>query len=184
MKLSKWYIQLAGLAALGGLVTWVIGNYEILVPYRWERFTTTDGRVSLEFPSRAAVEDQKTLAAGAGPTPMHMVGTQTADGSYYGLSYGDAKGSEDKPPRELLDAARDGIVKNTNGGLISEAPIGVQGYPGRDIEARGRSNSFLDIRMVAVKGKVYVLGVASTSERSRDKRNIRKFFDSFRLLDM
>ena len=61
MRLTKGHLQLAILAVLGGFGSWVIANYETLLPYRWETFRAANGEFSLKFPGRAVVEDRREI---------------------------------------------------------------------------------------------------------------------------
>jgi hypothetical protein len=181
MKWRKGYIQLVILAAMGGITAWIVGNYETLIPYHWQRYATDDGRVSLEFPGKPVMQDRRGLIVANGTTTLHMVDTQTADHSDYAFAYSDAQESGGKTMGDLLNSARDSGIANIEGKLITEKHITVQGHEGRDILAHGRSSIVLDIRLIAVKDQIYALEVVSSNEQARDNKNIQRFFDSFRL---
>src|SRR3977135_1760194 len=103
MKVSKkHWLQLVALAALGGLGSWVIGNYETLVPYRWQQYSTADGKFSMGFPGKPLAQDEQRAIAGDEKIRVHVVGTETSDG-YYSFAYIDTKNAGDKSPDDLLD---------------------------------------------------------------------------------
>ena len=166
-------------AALGGIGSWMVAHYETLIPYRWERFSAAHGEFSLQFPGKVTLEANQPATAGG--ATFHLMGTQTIDGDYYGLGYAEVEGLESKSATDILNSARDGAIKNVQGSLIDEKQVMVQGFPGREIRAHARKNSFLDARLLLVKNQLYMLIVASGGGRTRDDKNIRRFFDSFEL---
>jgi hypothetical protein len=176
-RLLPWTLTIIG----GAIITFVIANYESLIPYHWERFTTPDGAFSAQFPGRPVAEDQERAIASGKIVTVHIVGTQTPDHTYYGFTRIDDRDSEGKSADDRLNSARDGAIQNVQGHLIAEKRITVQKFPARDIQARVRGGMLLDARLVAVEGQLLMLLVTSPSEHSRDGRNIQKFYDSFKV---
>lgn len=180
--MNKRQIQEAILGAIGAaLISLVIKNYENLVPYRWVNFTTPDGQVSLKFPGKPVAEDQQRTDAHGTPITVHIVAFQSP-GGYYGFTSSDVSGVPAESATEALNKARDGAIRNVQGTLIAETGRTIAGYPARDIEAHARKNMFLDARLIVAGTRLYVLMVASEIESNRDKKNIAKFFDSFKVI--
>jgi hypothetical protein len=180
-KSDGWLRPLVLTAIGGALIAFVIANYETLIPYHWESFTTPDGRFSLEFPGKAVADDQQRTISGGGTLTVHMVGTQTIDRKYYSFARDNLQDSPDRSADDSLDSARDGAIKNVQGHLLSEKRITVQTFPARDIQAHVRGEIFLDARVIAAQDQLLLLMVLSPSENSRDAKNVQKFYDSFKI---
>jgi hypothetical protein len=180
-KSDGWLLPWVLTAIEGALIAFVIANYETLIPYHWESFTTPDGRLSLEFPGKAVADDQQRTLSGGGTVTVHMVGTQTADRKYYSFARDNLQDSLDRSADDRLDSARDGAIKNVQGHLLSEKRITVQTFPAREIQAHIRGEMFLDARLIAVEDQLLMLMVMSPSENSRDAKNIQNFYDSFKI---
>ncbi len=163
------------------LLSQVIVYREELIPYRWQTFNSPDGKFSINLPGKPIVDQgQQVPVAGGDAAIIYGVGTQPNDHAAYNCTYVENANLITKSPDELLSIARDGGLKNAQGTLIAEKQITVDGHPARDIQAHTTGNSAYDARLVLVGNRMYMLMVIDTSKRSRDAKNVQKFFDSFK----
>jgi hypothetical protein len=90
---------------------------------------------------------------------------------------------EKKTVEQALEDGRDGSVKATNGKLIRDAAITVEGNPGRSIyiELSGENTIYARSDFVFVKGRMYNYLYLSTVESELSTPYVKKFFDSFHI---
>ena len=81
-------------------------------------------------------------------------------------------------PQKLLEAVRDGLVFQTKGRTISNKPITLASFPGRDIEIMGGDGSHYRVRLVWVETRLYQVMVV-TPDKPRPEANV--FFNSFQI---
>lgn len=83
------------------------------------------------------------------------------------------------PPHKLLDSARDGLLYQTKGKLVSEKSITVTGFPGRDQEIISGDGTHYRIRLVWVDNRLYQIMAVTPGQPRPDAQ---KFFDSFQII--
>jgi hypothetical protein len=81
-------------------------------------------------------------------------------------------------PHKLLDSVRDGLVYQTKGRVVSEKPITLANFPGRDQVIVGANGTHYRVRLVWAGTRLYQI-MAVTPGEPRPESNI--FFDSFRI---
>jgi len=151
-----------------------------------KEFKSDPGRFSVMTPVELQAES-KTLDTEAGKIELHLFAAQL-DNIAYVVGYSDYS-PESAPPgyaEKMLDGARDGSVGNTKGKLISETPITLSGYPGRElvIETRGQDlpPAVVKTRLFMVKNRLYQVTVVAPRGKAGDKI-IDDFLQSFKLLE-
>ena len=83
------------------------------------------------------------------------------------------------PPAKLLEAARDGLVAQSEGRLESEKPFGMGRVAGSDQEIVGKDGMRYRIRLLLVDNRLYQLtAMARPPARAEEDR----FFGSFQLM--
>jgi hypothetical protein len=82
-------------------------------------------------------------------------------------------------PRGMLEASRDGAVANINGELVSDAPISLNEYPGREFTASAQGLS-LRARMFLVENRLYQI-MAVVPKDKENSKEIDDFLQSFQL---
>jgi hypothetical protein len=148
----------------------------------WTDYKSEAGRFVASFPGKPR-ESSKTVNTAIGSIEMKMYGVSEKQTSF-------SVAVADYPPEHvkqigstvLLDKARDGAVSNTQGTLLSEQIIQVEGNPGRElkISAAGGKGT--------IRAKVFLVGnrlyhvVAVTPVEESYTPQVRRFLDSFRLL--
>jgi hypothetical protein len=146
----------------------------------WQEFTE-EGRFSVTVP-RALIKTMQKEETQIGEIDIHMFTTEYA-GIEYGVGYNDYPPDLIGDPQLRLDGARDGILANVNGKLLSEQPISIDDHPGRELTAEATENSrtiIAKVRIYLVENTLYqVLAVAPKDLSSSP--DIAKFMDSFKL---
>lgn len=75
----------------------------------------------------------------------------------------------------------DGSVKSSNGRLLTESEISLNGYPGRQVKIDyGNGQAFINMRLYLVQNKSIILQVIEPTN-STDSTNKLKFFNSIKL---
>jgi len=165
------------------LIMTVIANYDDFLPYRWQTFSAADGSFSAQFPGKPEVEDQQVQLPGGGTATVHQVIAAPTKKASYGCTYFEDPRLASNSAEEVLDAARDGSISKIQGSLIHEQRLDVDGHPARDVEVRARGNSLVEMRLVTVGQRTFMLMVVESARRSADSKNVRKFFDSLKFVE-
>jgi hypothetical protein len=88
-------------------------------------------------------------------------------------------------PKDIFDNARNGSIERSNGKLVREQDIKLNGHPGREvIVAAGEKAGFVRARIFVANGRQYAVMVASKTEAGIDSADARRFFESFRILPL
>jgi len=151
----------------------------------WEKFTSTEGAFSVLMPDTPTKQKQ-TANTQWGPIDVYSFIVEREDGVYM-VSYSDYPQSvvQQIDPEVILDSARDRGVANVQGTLISELSISLEEYPGRELRIKSPTlvgEIILYNRIFLVDNRLYQITVVTPKEESFSE-DIRKFFDSFALLD-
>ncbi len=150
-----------------------------------KEFKSAAGRFSVMTPAPLQ-EEAKTLDTEAGKVELHIFAGQLDDIAYV-IGYSDYS-PETGPPgyaEKMLDGARNGAVGNTHGKLVSEAPISLSGYPGRELVieawAEDRPPAVIKGRLYMAKNRLYQVTVVTPRGKAGDKV-VDDFLQSFKLL--
>lgn len=163
------------------LIATVIAHYDDFLPYRWQSYSAPDGSFSAQFPTKPGAEDQQVELATGGTVLTHQIVATPAKTTSYNITYFEDRRLANGSAEEVLNSARDGSVSRVQGNVVSEQRLEVEGHPARDLEVHARGNSTLSMRMIAVRGRLFMLMVEDTARQRVDSKNVRKFFDSFKL---
>ena len=150
----------------------------------WREYRSAAGKFSVQFPCTNTIEREVK----DGANTVHLVTIEVDSTTAYGVSwYGIA--SPEKPAAELLQDAQAKILRDLNAGIEQAGEIKhggrPDGAPGRAFTARTASGVYVSIRLYAVGAKplrVYQL-TAAAPDLGRAERDIKAFFDSFKLID-
>lgn len=181
MKSQITFRQIA-LIVFGVLVASAVANYDKLLPHRWQTYTAPDNSFTVELPGKPLSETTQAPIEGGGTKPMTLVSVKPTTRTAYMCSYAEDENIGSKSPDEVLEAARDGSLSKTQGTVISQKRLTVQGYPALEIQARARGNSLLDARIVVAGKRLYVIMAVATGEQDREANAIRRIFDSFKVM--
>jgi len=167
---------------LAVLIAVAVANYDKLLPHSWQTYVAPDGTFSFELPGRPTVEQKQGAAEGGAARSITMVSAQPTNGTIYMCSYFEDESFENKSPDPVLESARDGSLHKTNGTLIHQERLTVQGFPALDLQARAGGNSLLDTRMILVGKRLYMIMAVTTSEEVREPKSVQRVLASFKIL--
>jgi hypothetical protein len=175
LKVSK---KIFAIIFIAGSFAFVIQNW---VTVKSHGFIT-------EFPRQPEVDSQ-ILPSAAGNLTLHtfMYEPSTADDNLvYGViltKYPDSLINSGKEPliKGIFRGAIDGAVKNTEGKLLSEKEIELEGHPGREVRIDYKSGvAIIKMRMYLVKSTMYVQQVIMELKKENNKTE-QRFLNAFKL---
>ncbi len=148
----------------------------------WKAFESKEGRFVVEFPGVPHPRRNTRPTAKFGTLEQHMFLLEVPNTGVFSVSYMDyPRGAMDKyKADQLLDDARDNVLKISKGKLISEAKVTMNGFPGRAIVFEGASNLVFSAHYYVAKERVYS-ALAYVPKASADSPHVKRFLDSFKL---
>jgi hypothetical protein len=147
---------------------------------QWKTVAPEGGRFSISMPGKPKPLQQSVNTA-AGPIKMYM--NQLDLGSMvYTVIYSDypANLTAQSDPQTMFNHARDVILKNQSGKLLSERFISLNGYPGKELKVSLPNNIITIERMYLVKQRLYQ-AIVGTSPDRQSSPDINRFLDSMKL---
>ena len=145
----------------------------------WPKFKSTEENFSISLP-REPKQERNTR-----PTPFgngHHIYTLDDNRISFTVSYSvfDSAPTQPKDIKRTLDMARDLVAMVTNGKLLTDTDISIDGFPGRLVRIEKNKRTWT-LRAYLVKERMYQL---MTTEPKAKEQNaaVTKFFESFQLL--
>jgi hypothetical protein len=170
MKRPK--VLIIGVATLV-LAVCMVAWYEQSASYQWERFEAPDGKFTVNLPGKPVVRDELTTSLTGGSFTSHSVNAKASEHAAYGCSWWENPDLIGRSADQRLGSLRDKAT-------VSEKHMTIQGYPAMEVQAGGDEKPAFDNRIVVVGPRIYSLVVVDTSGK-HDRKNVKKFFDSFTL---
>jgi hypothetical protein len=167
---------------VAAVVAVAVVNHDKWLPKHWQTYTAPDGSFSIELPGQPAIETIQAPLDDGGTAPLTIVSVQPTRSTAYMCSYVENENLANKTPDETLEAARDGSLKKTEGRVISQSRLEVQGYPALDVQAQARENSVTDTRIVLAGKRLYMI-VSVASAQERDRKTVQRVFESFKMIN-
>jgi PsbP-like protein len=177
-KLSGPLIGVVIIAAIGSVL---VAHYDELLPRSWQTYSSPDGTFSIDLPGKTTLETRQAPLEGDGTLAFHTISVASVGNSAYTLAYVEHQNVGEKSPDKALESARDGSLRKAEGTLLTQNRIAVQGFPGLDIQARAKGNTFMDSRIVVVGNRLYMIMAVAASEQDRNPKTLKRIFDSFKL---
>jgi len=177
-KLSGSLVGVVIVAAIGSVF---VAHYDDFLPYRWETCAAPDGTFSIDLPGKTTLETRQAPLESGGTMAFHTISVASVRNSAYTLAYVERTNVGEKSSEKALESARDGSLRKAEGTLLTQNRITVQGFPGLDMQARARGNTFMDSRMVVVGNRLYMIMAVAASEQDREPKTLQRIFDSFKL---
>jgi hypothetical protein len=149
---------------------------------KWKEFTSPEGRFSVRMPGTPTDQAQK-INSPVGTIELHVFVVEQS-GAQYLVAYNDYPEAmvRSGDPEKVLDGARNGVVANVRGKLVSEVKITLQQFPGREVRVMIPDGAqIMQTRLYFVKNRLYQVGVVTPEADASSKDNL-KFLDSFKLL--
>jgi hypothetical protein len=178
---SKITAQQICAAVFAALIAMAVANYDKLLPLKWETYTAPDNSFTTEFPGKPTVETAQAPVEGGGTKPVTMISVKPSASTAYMVSYVEDDNVAGKSADDVLANARDGSLSKTQGTVLQQNRLTIQGYPAMDIQASARGNSRFDARLVVVGKRLYMIMVVATVEQDRSPKNIQRMFASFKI---
>jgi hypothetical protein len=145
----------------------------------WRSFKSTEENFTISLPS----EPKQERTAGRSPlgNGHHIYSLETNGVSFLiSNSVIENPPSQSKDIKRTLDFARDLVAMVTNGKLLTDTDISIDGFPGRLVRIE-KDKKIWTLRAYLVKERMYQL---MTTEPKAKEANpaVTKFFESFQLL--
>ena len=150
-------------------------------PVQWSKLDSPEGRFRALTPSKAEL----TVSETPGGVTIQTFSSSNDMGTFM-ISYADYPNAPTSPAHEqtVLDKVRDGVLKGAQAALVSETKLTLNGYPGREMQARkiiDGAEVIFNWRLLLVGTRLYQLAVGTTKADS-ESPEIKKFFLSFELV--
>ncbi|MCC5616738.1 hypothetical protein LC605_16990 [Nostoc sp. CHAB 5836] len=147
----------------------------------WKEFSPDEGKSSILMPNGDISDmtpDKSEMDENVESVKMYL----SIDGTdVYMVSYADFNNDVTQiPSSELLDSALQGMLEDGKK-LLSQQNITLGAYPGREIKLWDEKEGiFMTGRVFIVNQRLYILFVGS--DKNPQVSDVRKFFDSFELM--
>ncbi len=146
----------------------------------WTTYRSEAGRYEILLPegkrSEREVKDTRRT--------VHLLQVDVTDNAGYGVAYWDLADTEGKSAADLMLEAQRKILSDVGGSVAEASAIALGDVPGRAFKGNLPNGVHLAVRLYATGDKplrFYQLIAAVRDPRARDG-DMRKFFDSFRIL--
>ena len=181
-------------AAILFLSLGVAPGFGIQKPAEWVTYTSSEGRYSVSLPAQPKLSTQEAATADGQKFRQYLASVVEPGDVAFLVGYFDSV------PGTVFsaDAARDGMLKEIDGTLISETAISLGGYPGRALkvvakpapappapgEAPAKAVDYIvHARFYEVDRRVYVLQIIFPKALEDDAlaAKVTRYFDSFQV---
>jgi hypothetical protein len=167
------------LASVGAVVAM---NYERLLPHRWETYTAPDNAFLIELPAKPRIETiQAPREDGGGTVIINAITAAPTSHTSYSCDYTERDHHGGESSDKILESARDGSLRKTQGTVLNQRRITVQGYPGLEMQVSARGDSLVDERLLVVGERLYMIIAVATIKQDRESKTIQRVFDSFKI---
>jgi hypothetical protein len=173
-------VQLILAVVVGVVVQQAVAHYDEWLPHSWQPYAASDGTFSIEFPAKPATDTISAPGADGSSVTFQTITAQPTQSTAYTVTYVDRQGDPGESPQQVLDASRDGALKKIQGTRITQKNMTVQGYPALDVQAHARQDSFLDLLLILVKNRLFML-MAIAPNQDQEPKTVQRFFDSFKI---
>lgn len=157
----------------------------------WKSYTSEACGFTAAFPE-TPTEEKQIVPTALGDQEMIVVGCDASElpsspnlayiATYSEYSTIKFSPNDKEALAQYFRGAVDGMVSNTEGKLLSETTIDMDGIPGREVRiGLGNEAGVLTARLYLSHNKSYVLVVVTGAENDRNT-SIARFFNSFRVL--
>ena len=148
-------------------------------PAKWVEYTSPDGLYSILLPTAPDLKKQDAKGADGKPVDQYLASAQ--DGNIMMMV-----GYFDYSNTFSFEKARDGMVANVKGKLVSEEAVKLGNYPGRNAVVEASASGFafrVYVRFYDAGGRVYVIQyiVPMDEDGPSLKPKMAKYFDSFKI---
>jgi predicted Zn-dependent protease len=142
----------------------------------------TDATFSIDFPSQTTLDTEPISSEDGTTIDSLTIFAQPTKYTAYSCTYIDKKYAPESSPQKILESARDGSLTKLKGTVISQKNMVIQGFPALDTQAHARDNMLVDLRLILVKDRMFMLMTMASSEENQESKTNQRFFDSFKIL--
>lgn len=178
MRSSKINPRLVAQISIVVVLAYVVAHYDEILPSQWVTYRSPEGRFIANFPATPVASSESTPGTGANAFVIHSVTAAPNRETAFAVAWSEVE-QAGRSDDELLEAGKDGALKRLHATLIEEKRMMVQGHPARELRVDVHRDALLICRMILVENRLYQL-VFSSRHLREDRRNVQKFFDSFR----
>jgi hypothetical protein len=150
---------------------------------QWINYTSPTGHYSVLLPAQPKLMDQEAATPTGEKIPQYIAVVENPTATYM-LAYFDYSKSTQT---FSFDKARDGMLANVKGTLVSEKPISLGRYPGREVKISAKSSDGTELishcKFFDVNKRIYIVQFLfkKTNGNGEDAAKATKFFDSFKV---
>lgn len=162
-------------AALAACAALLAGCYAEL---DWRELHWEEGKLKVLLPARPSKSSREVVLAGE-KVPMEMLQSQLS-GMAFGVAYSPLPKGD---PAAVLAAARDGLLRNIDGRLVTEREVAIRGTaaPGREFTGEGMVGGtpmLIAARLVASDNRFYQVVFVGRKDRA-EKVDLPLYLGSF-----
>lgn len=182
MLVNKYLITLIGILAF------LISTLGLVKSEEW--FLYDSKEFSIKFPKQPKIESNinKTVLGVMKDTRItyHPDGIESDDNIEYGIGYVELNDSiltiiKSNPAFDYFRLVIDESVRNSDGRLLSERKIKLDGFPGREFKTESKTGiATCKCHIYCVNQRLYMMLVITIKEKNLNK-SIDKFLNSFKL---
>ena len=171
-------IIIALLMVIGGAIAFAAEDSA-----QWINYTSPTGHYSVLLPAEPKLMDQEGTSATGEKIPQYIAVVEDSTATYM-LAYFDYSKSTQT---FSFDKARDGMLANVKGTLVSEKPISLGRYPGREVKISAKSDDGTELisrcRFFDVNKRIYIVQFLfkKANDNSEAAATASKFFESFKV---
>lgn len=148
----------------------------------WKEYAISPGAFAISMPTPPVIE-KHAVETETGLIDTHIILAKTGSSVAYAVVY--CEYPQDtlfcRAPERYLNTASDQMLRKMNGTLISESPIRLGDFPGREIRMTV-PNGILHLKLYAVGKRSYQIYAVALDDNG-SHADARKFLTSFRLLN-
>ena len=148
--------------------------------WTWVEYKSPDGQFTARFPVTPTTSTQQTKNRDGEPLTQYIVSALEGETALFQIGY-----FEILPGQVFtISDARDGIVRNVSGTLLSETAITLGAYSGTDLvlTATAQGNAFvMNVRVIHTPRRAYVVQTLYQPTAPYQSEKTARFFGSFQI---
>jgi hypothetical protein len=150
---------------------------------QWINYTSPTGHYSVLLPAEPKLMDQEGTSASGEKIPQYIAVAEDSTATYMTAYFDYSKSSQ----TFSFDKARDGMLANVKGTLVSEKPVSLGRYRGREVKISGKYSDGTEFisrcRIFDVDKRIYMVQFIFKKENDNSEAAAKatKYFDSFKV---
>ncbi|MCI0459781.1 MAG: hypothetical protein L0Z62_22755 [Gemmataceae bacterium] len=150
-------------------------------PREWKPFAPPSGRFTVLMPG-SPIEQKEKAKTSTGEVEVTLFVLELKGEGTFAVGYSELPPAAARSGLEQrrLDNARDGVIATSKGRLLSERPLPLKKFPGRELQIQAQDETRIRTRLYAVRNRLYQLMAVGPAAWTESREAIR-FLESFRL---